>query len=263
MCAIQASDIRTALSIFMRDKMREPITNIALVCLAAILGVAILFSALTPLIMRFGMHTITVTASGSASEIPTEVQVFIYANGTGASSGDAAANLSATLSMLNATLMNYVNWNRSNISTDSYTLTKAGTWNKNNTNGTSRPYLAEENLHTTVSTQRISAFLDALSNMSNVYVSSEYTMLSASQSSNLRSTALSSAIANATSQAHAIVGQNAMLTPINITVSTYRAYPIYSGGAAATKSGVSSNLAFYPGTAEVTGTVSVIFYYSK
>jgi uncharacterized protein YggE len=110
--------------------------------------------------------------------------------------------------------------------------------------------------------QRISALLGALSNISNVYVSGEYTMLSASQSGGLRSDALSSAIANATSQAHAVVGWNTIITPTNITVDTYRVYPIY-GASSGLTSPQSSNLAFYPGTAEITGTVSVIFSYSK
>jgi uncharacterized protein YggE len=229
--------------------------NMALAALVAILGIALLVSLLSPLMRIGGMHTITVTASGSASGVPADVQVFIYANGTGTSSSSAAANLSTTLNALNSTLMNYVNWNRSNISTDSYTLTKALT----KVNSTRMPYIAEESLHATVVTQRISALLGALSNISNVYVSSEYTMLSASQSSSLRSTALSSAIANATAQAHAVVGQNAVLAPINITVDTYRAYPVF--GMASAPSAQGNNIAFYPGTAEATGTVSVTFSY--
>jgi uncharacterized protein YggE len=230
--------------------MRESCANKAIVFLIAILGIALLLSLSTPLIHFGGRHTITVAASGTASGIPAEVQVSIYANGTGTSSSGAAANLSTTLNVLNSTLMNYVNGNESNISTDSYILTKV--------NVTHMPYLAVESLHAIVNVQRISALLGALSNISNVYVSGEYTMLSASQSSSLRSDALSSAIANATSQAHAVVGQNVVLTPINITVNTYRVYPIYGSTAAQ-----SSSLVFYPGTAEVTGTVSVIFSYSK
>ncbi len=235
----------------MRDTMRESSADMITAFLIAILGIALLLSVSTPL-MHFRTHTIVVTASGAVSEIPTEVQIFIYANGTGTSSSGAAANLSMTLSTLNATLMNYVNWNRSNISTDSYTLTKI--------NDTRMPYIAIESLHAIVGTQRISALFGALSNISNVYVNGEYTMLSAEQSNNLRSTALSLAIANATSQARAVVGQNALLTPINITVNTYRSYPIY--GMAASQS---SNPApeYYPGTAEVIGAVTVIFSYNR
>jgi len=222
--------------------------------LVAVLGVALLLAIIQP-VHPWGAHTITVSASGYASAIPADVQVLLYANGTGSTSTDAASNLSATLTTLNSTLLNYVGGNESNISTDSYTLTRAFT-KMNLTNST---YLATENLHVTVSTKTTSALLDALALIPNVYVSGEYSALSASQTKNLRSDALSSALVNATAQARAIVGQNVSLTPINITVSTYRVYPIAS--AASVGEGV--NIAYYPGTAEVTGDVSVIFSYGR
>ncbi len=236
-------------------KMREQCTNATIAILMAVVGAALLFCLLAQPIHLFGMHTITVTATGYAKAVPAEVQIYMYANGTGASAGSAAANLSSTLSLLNDTLMRYVNGNESNITTDSYTITKV--------NETNMPYLAVEYLHVVVNTKKAGTLLGTLSNMSNVYINNEYVELSPAQGDRLKSTALSEAIANATSQARAIVGPNVVITPINITVSTYGGYPIYysEGAGGATTLGV--NLEFYPGTTEVTGTVTVIFSYNK
>src|SRR5271157_5672916 len=197
--------------------MHELYSGKVVVFLAAMLGIALLLSLSIQLI-RPSMRTIAVTASGSASGIPAVAQVYIYANGTGTTSSNAALNLSVTLNTLNSTLMNYVGGNMSNISTDSYKLARI--------NSSKMSYIAVEYLHATVSAQRISSLLGALAGIQNVYVNGEYAMLSTSQSNILRNGALSSAFSNATSQARAIVGQSVALTPTNITVITYRTYPI-------------------------------------
>jgi uncharacterized protein YggE len=237
----------------MSGKMQDIDSKLVMI-LMAVLGIALLASLLVRPMQFSTGHTITVTASGIAKAVPDEVQVSMYANGTGASAGSAAANLSSTLTALNSTLTGYVNGNYSNITTESYTLTRINA---------SMPYVATEYLQVTVNANRISSLLGELSNMSNVYIDGEYTGISPAQANNLKSEALADAISNATSQARAIAGQNSELTPINITINTYSVYPIYANGRGVSMPSASTNLAFYTGTYEVSGTVTVIFSYGK
>lgn len=242
--------------------MKDLHTNWIMLLLVAILGAALLLSIASGLLRMGGSHTITVTATGTVSGIPSAATLYLYANGTGASAINATTNLSTTLASLNSTLATYVNGNFSNVTTSSYSLRQAN-FTKNGTRMPYIAYIATEWIYIAVNATNAGPLLGAISKTPNVYVSSTSTALSKTQYKSMMSASISAAMANATSQARAVVGAGVVLTTTNVTVSNYRVYyPMYASSSAKIVPGV-ANPTFYPGTAGVTSTVFVIFTYSK
>ncbi len=210
-------------------------------------------------------RTILVSATGSASAAATQEVLHIQVNGTGVNASEATHNLSATMSVINTTLIGYVNGNLSSISTTSYSLTKA--YNYTYVNGTwgSVPtgYLATETVRILLpNVSDTGSVLDALSQIPNTYVSSVQAKLSASQIAELSAQALSIAMQNATTQAHGVAGAGVQISPVNVSVSGYYVYPVtplYS--TAGSSLGSVSEPTIYTGTSTVTESVSVLFKY--
>jgi uncharacterized protein YggE len=198
-----------------------------------------------------GSLSISVQATGSASGIPSQGVIYITVNGTGLNSTAATHNLTTTVSMLNATLQPFIGGNMSNIKTTSYSLSKV--YNKTS-------YEATEAFQVTIpSVQNVSAVIGNLSSLSNVYVQDVSSQLSPAQITKLRAQALSSALANATSQAR-VVSANGTVNLRNVSVGGFSIfpYPVFGVESAAATAPLSSP-GYYTGTEEVTESVSAVF----
>ena len=192
--------------------------------------------------------TITVSATGSASTVPSQGQISLWVNGSGATTQAATANLSSTMQLINASVQPYINGNTSMISTQSYNVYKA--YNKSS-------YVATESIAITVpNAANLGAALSALSAIPNTYVTSAQATLSSSQMTALRNTALASALANASSQA-SVLSMGAPLTAWNITETSYYSYPfpVFSTAAA-----TPSNPTIFGGRQSVTASLRVVYY---
>ncbi|MDE1857308.1 MAG: SIMPL domain-containing protein [Candidatus Micrarchaeota archaeon] len=191
---------------------------------------------------------ITVYASGLASAVPQQGVVYIVVNGTGPTSQSAVQNLTATMTSLNTTLVKYVNGNYSNIATQSYYVYKR--YNATGYEATESVTVQVPNVSTT------SSLLGAVSLIPNAYVQGVNSKLSDWQENALRTMALQNAVENATTQAQAVAGPSATVTPANITVSNFQVYP-YGLASASNAAGP----AYYQGTGKVVVQISAMFRY--
>jgi uncharacterized protein YggE len=208
---------------------------------------------------------LTVSATGSATGVPSKAEISLDLQGKGLTASAATYNLSKELSQANATLMKYVEGNRSNIQTTYYNLYNQTSYYYSTYNG----YIAQEELSVTIpSIKNVSPALGALANISGVSIYGSSGILSDSQLSQLRTTALAQAMSNATAQAKALLpGKN--LSVSNITIGYYpRIYPLpYAlGGTAAeaiSNSSVTTSPEYFNGTETVTESITVVFAYNK
>ncbi len=197
---------------------------------------------------------ITVTASGIVKARPTGAQLGIAVNATGNTVAESVSALSASLSRLNSTLSSYVA-NMSDIETTSYYTYK--TYNRST-------YTAVETISIFLEdNSRLSPLLGDLSAFNGTYVTSVASELSTGQISALRAAALQAALANATSQAEALVAP-LQVRLRNITVNSYFIRPyIVNGGAAADSSAQQNQAvpAYFPGRGEVSESITAMFSY--
>jgi len=232
---------------------------------------------------------ITLSATGTASSRPTQAQVSITINGTGATTASAVQNISTTLNMFNSTVYKFLNGNMSLIETTYYSVYKPYQYcpiystNATSSGGIAYPvpvpkcvsnnpgYTAAEDLSLTLpNINNASSFLGAIAAIPNIYVGSVSPSLSSNQTASLRASALALAISNATSQADALLGPNEVIYSRNISVNSYYIYPYgvaesSGSGALASVAGRNATISpqFYSGTSQVTDTVSVVFHYGS
>lgn len=202
---------------------------------------------------------LTISASGTVYNRSTQSDLYVTVNATGLTNAAAVQNISLTLDKFNSTILKYVDGNLSRVTTSYFQVYKL--YNKTG-------YQATESLTVTIpQIANTSAAINALSNISDVYVGSAQPQLSDAQISIMRVNALADAMANATSQAHALVG-NSSLQVLNITLNNYRIYPIEGAGAvsspgasggAPSSAPVNITPQFYGGTNQVTESVTVVF----
>lgn len=210
------------------------------------------------------LSTVSVSASGTATGIPSRAEVSLYINATGNTTSAATANLSAKLIAFNRTVYSYVNGNMSLVKTGYYNVGKPYQYYPYNRTNSTVPYEAQEYVTVTLpQISKLNSFLSAITNVTGLQVQGVSTLLSDSQVAGLRQQALQSALTNATGQATSIIGSNAKIVNTTISVGSYYAipYPIYasagSGGIA-----VPQRL-YYNGTASVYESITAIFYYRK
>lgn len=258
----------------MKNQKKNSLTNFLVIIVVIVLAIqlVILFELLYPsssLKIGSGNSTLTITASGSATAVPTQGLLYVSLKGLGKTAAAATANLSQELVQANATLYKYINGNLSNVQTSYYNLYNQSSYYyppvyKNNTlNG----YQASESLTVTIpNIKNVSAALGALSAINGISIYGASPQFSNSQTSALRITALSNAMSNATAQAHALLPAKT-LTVVNITVNYFNRilpYPVAAGGAAVTSSSLNvTNPNFYSGSQSVTESITVVFSYRK
>jgi uncharacterized protein YggE len=211
-------------------------------------------------------HTVVVSATGSATSLPTQAQIYLTATGNGTTAQAATASLATTITAVNKTLYRYVGGNLSMISTNYYSLQKNTCQNYYEVTTIYPPcnstgYSATESLIVTIpSIDNISLALTALANIPNVSIDSIKTLLDLSQISALRQEALQAALTNATVQAQSLAG-NAALVARNISVSSSNFYPgVYFNTASA--SPAAKQVHIYGGTSSVVENIRVVFTYS-
>ncbi|MCL5430587.1 MAG: SIMPL domain-containing protein [Candidatus Marsarchaeota archaeon] len=257
---------------------------IVILGIIAILSVAALFVSQDRFLFGSG-YSIPVTATGTASAVPTQIDVSLQVNANGTTAGMATANISSALNTLNQTLYRYLNGNLSKISTQSYSLSTNYATAVNNTKylkcmlqignssicsseaRESRPYyVASEDLKVTLpQTQSIGMLLQNLSEMNSISVGAVSATLSDAQISALRQQALQNAIQNATSEAKALVGNNTQIYIGNITVGGSSYYPYYYNYgtfSAASLATTATAPQYYVGVNKVTESIVVAFHYS-
>ena len=229
---------------------------------------------------------VTISATGTASAVPTQGILYVNAQGRGKSGSAATVNLTNSLSQLNSSIFKYINGNYSLITTTYYELYNqtnsiypAGAANPGSATGSGAqgalyPYyysyngfVASEQLSIIIpNTKNMSNAIGALSAINGISVSSASATFSNSQITALRNAAYTNAISNATSQAEVLTG-NAQLSTQNITVGYYNYYPIAYGLASNSNSGINSttpvNPQFYSGTSSITEQINIVFSYSK
>ncbi len=229
-----------------------------------------------------GNHTITISAQGFASGQPNQTLLYLRINGTGSTTQNAVANLSASTALLNKTLSSYIGGNLSNIMTTSYYVDVrcnniyypysgsggAAIYPYGYKCNSTATYEAVESLQVTLPNQaNAGAALNSVSAIPNVYVESVQDQFSNAQVASLRPLALASAMANATAQARATLGNGYTVSAENISVNSfnYRVFPLYASGTAVGGSspGAAPQPIIFPGTSQVTESITVIFSYSK
>jgi uncharacterized protein YggE len=204
---------------------------------------------------------LVITASGTVFNKSSQGTIYLSINGTGATNQQAVQNISATLQKFNSTILKYVNSNLSQISTSYFNVYKL--YNKSG-------YEAMESLSVTIpNINNVSPAIGAISNISNVFVNDAQPKLSDAQTSAMRVKALTFALANATSQARALIGNKTIYTT-NISVNNFYVYPFKYGTAVAAggqsvpqASNTTITPQFYGGLNQVTESVTVTFYYSR
>jgi uncharacterized protein YggE len=213
------------------------------------------------------LSLITVSASGSVSAVPSQAQMTLFLNATGATAAGAVSNLSAIAGSLNTTLLPFLNGNASAIQTQSYNVYPASNctpayypaYPLTTTICPSpfRFYKASEYLLVTLpEASSTDSAVSALSAIGGISISGISAKLSAQQQSGMQQQALSLAIANATGQASALSGGR-QVTVQNITVQGgYVFYPNYGTFSAAS---AASNQTFFVGRATVTKSIYVVF----
>ncbi len=221
------------------------------------------------------MSLIKITSSGTVTAVPSEASVYMYLNGTGATSAAAVANLSSIAGTLNQTLMPLLNGNLSDMQTLSYNVYVPGECPTNATPyyyykpyycippGGAKFYVAAESLLVTIpNSTNINGAISKIAQVAGVGVGSVSAKISDSQQAALGQQALTLALANATSQAKSLAGSGVQVSVINITVNNGGYfYPVYAtGGGVASSANASKNQSsFFVGTVDVTRSVSVVF----
>ncbi len=214
-------------------------------------------TAVTSAVNQKNTGSIEITATGSASGIPTEGLLTVGVSGRGSTAYAATYNLSKDVSELNATVIKYLNGNLSNIATTSYNL-----YNQSGNYYTSyNGYVAEEYMSITIpSINNASSVLGSLASVNGISISGLSQKFSSNQLSSLRSVALQRALSNATDQAEGLLPGKTLVAR-NISVSYYN--PIVIPYAFATSAALPSpNPGYFTGSESVTGSVNVVFSYS-
>jgi uncharacterized protein YggE len=206
-------------------------------------------------------NMISISATGTAYNKSSQADLSIDVNGTGLTNAAAVKNVSESLSLFNSTISKYVNGNLSQISTTYFNVYKLY-----NMTG----YQATEGLSVTIpNISNVSGAIGAISSIPNIYVSYATPSLSDAQISKMRVTALSLALSNATSQAHALIG-NDTIYATNISINNYYVYPFTYGLASPpaesasggiSRSNISITPQFYGGLNKVTESITVTFSY--
>lgn len=201
--------------------------------------------------------SIEITATGSASGIPTEGLLTVGVTGRGSTAYAATYNLSKDVSQLNTTIIKYLNGNLSNIATTSYNLYNQSGAYYTSYNG----YVAEEYMSITIpNINNASSVLGSLSSVNGISVSGLSQKFSSGQLSSLRTVALQRALSNATDQAEGLLPGKTLIAR-NISVSYYNPIVIpYAFAASAAMP--SPNPGYFTGTESVTGSVNVVFSYN-
>lgn len=256
---------------------RGPYMLAGFVCLIIFLAaISFVYLARSPSQSRPLVNSVSVTATGSVSQVPTTAVIYLYANGTGNSTAQAAANLSGTIGKLNSTILPYLNGNGSLIKTTYYNVQRAYSYvsypmlpspepivNKSNSTPV---YVATEDISVTLpSLSSLNLALSSLASIPNVNIQDASAALSSSQISSLRQSALTLAVANATSQASGVIG-NATVLWKNVTIQSSYFYPYAIGDLSSAASGSAQTTTapkFFNGTDSVTETVYVTFYYKN
>ncbi len=201
-------------------------------------------------------NRISVTASGTVSNVSAEALLYVTMNATGATNGAAVNNLTSTLNSFNSTISGYIGGNSSKVTTQSFQVYKL--YNRSG-------YQATEIVQVMVpSIRNTGSVIGALSSIPNTYVTGAYPKLSDAQMSLMRKQALALALGNATSQARALIGNSAIISR-NITINSYYVLP-YSYGvtsSAAIPGTVTVTPQFYGGTNRVTESITVVFTYQN
>ncbi len=192
--------------------------------------------------------TVTVTATGSVSAVPSQSTIYITANGTASNAANATARLARTVYAINSTLSSYLASGGSSIQTVSYQLYRP--YN-------SSVYTASEGIVVTISINSTGSALAALSSVSDAYITGVTIQLSPSQVSSLSGTALSIAMQNATAQAQQVAGTHVPLTISSVSInSNGYIYP-------SPKLALGANIVpVFAGTQSVTQSVTVVFTYA-
>ena len=231
--------------------------------------VAVLFVG-AALMGRGFLHqrTITVTAVGAASAIPSLVKIDIVANATGRTADLANANLSSTLNELNSTLFPFLDGNVSLIRTLYYEVYQPT--NCTYVGGT-YPYCvptklgyyaATEGIEVTIpDMENVPAAITGASGVPNLQIQDVQAQLSDSQQTVLGQEALAHALGNATAQAGILAGGAAHIRIENITVGYSQiVYPYALGGLSESSASKASNSsAFYSSRITVQKSVYVVF----
>lgn len=244
----------------------------------AILAVLIVIAAMLFLVFASGsthggywgsngtskMRTVTISATGFASATPSEADMSLVVNATGKTTQEAVQNITAALGAFNSTIGSYIGKNFSLVTTTYFNLYPRIIYNYSNGTYTSHKsgYIATENLLVKLpDVNSVGSAIWALSNIPNIYVSSVSRGLSDAQIGSMRSEALSNALANATSQAIALVGAD-NLTTESISISNYYVYPYY---ASAAPKGLNATAVpqYYGGMNQVTESITVTFSYGS
>ncbi len=252
--------------------MGSELTPYAIVILAVVILIAVMLFLLFGLGAaykgNFGgltkMRTITIKASGFANAKPAEADMSLVANGTGKTTNDAVQNLTSTMNAFNSTIGSYINNNFSLVTTTYFNVYPRVIYNYSNGFYTSNRsgYIATEGLTVKLlNVSNVGGAIGSLSGIPSIYVVYVQQRLSDAQLTGMRSTALSNALANATSQATALVGTN-NLTVENISINNFYYYPYYAnnmlGGGAST-----GTVQYYGGIEQVTESITVTFSYGR
>jgi uncharacterized protein YggE len=214
---------------------------------------------------------IRITSSGTLTAVPSEASIYVYLNGTGATAAAAVANLSTIAGTLNQTVLPLLNGNLSNLQTLNYNVYVPGTCPNATQYYYYRPYYcippggdkfyvaAETMLVNIPSTNNINGAISKIAQISGVGIGSISAKLSDSQQTALGQQALTLALANATTQAQALAGTGVQVSVINITVNSQYYYPMYASGGVVSSNVSRNQSSFFPGTAQITRSVSVVF----
>ena len=199
------------------------------------------------------VNSLTITATGTASNASSSALLYVTVNATGATNGNAVKNITATLNAFNSTIFKYVDGNLSSITTESFQVYKLY-----NTSG----YQATEIMRVEIpEIKNVSPAIGAISSIPSVYVTGATPTLSNKQMSIMRKQALAYALANATSQASSLIGNRPIISS-NITVNSYYVIP-YAYGVTTSTSSAAANPQFYGGTNKVTESITVVFKYGN
>jgi uncharacterized protein YggE len=268
--------------------MENKILPYAIALIAVLVFAALMVFSLEGSIGTRGSNRmLSISATGSAYNKSSEAQISVTINGTGTTSALAVQNLSSTLGRFNSTAYGFLNGNYSLLATTYYSVYKPYSYpcgvyaggvsgiiptpicNMSKTSNLSNYVAVEEITVTLPNISNVSSFLGAVGSIPNVYVTSTYPLLSDRQATMLRSEALAAALANATSQAKALIGNDTILST-NITVNNYYVYPYELAGAGSGISTINGNVTptttigpeFYSGLNKVTESINVVFYYA-
>ena len=207
------------------------------------------------------LSMVSVSASGSAMGLPSMATVEVFVNATGNSANTATANFSSKLSTFNSTVYSYIGGNMSLIKTQYYSVAKV----YSNNSLSSGVYQAEEYITVTLpQISKLNSFLENVTGVPGLQVQDVSAILSVPQITQLRQQALQSAIANATSQAKAIIG-NATIVNSNVSVGSYFAYPepLFAAANGGPALAPKTSPLYYNGTSSVQEQIQATFYYRK